>query len=103
MDATTSQKLLSFIDAFLSYNQILMHLDDQEKTSFITEGGIYCYKGMPFGLKSGGPTYQRLVNKIFASLIERTMEVYIDDMHIKSLQVSDHISHLQECFQLLNS
>ena len=45
------------MDAFSGYNQILMHKDDQEKTSFITERGTYCYKVMPFGLKNAGATY----------------------------------------------
>ena len=48
VDATTGHELLSFIDAFSSYNQILMHPNDQEKIAFITERGIFCYKVMPF-------------------------------------------------------
>ena len=58
VDATAGHELLSFMDAFSRYNQILMHPDDQEKTAFITERGIYCYKVMPFGLKNAGATYQ---------------------------------------------
>ena len=85
VDATVGHELLSFIDAFLGYNQILMHPDDQEKTAFITERGIFYYKVMPFGLKNAGATYQRLVNKIFTDYLGDTMEVYIDDMLIKSL------------------
>ena len=46
------------MDSFSGYNQILMHPDDQEKTAFITERGIFCYKVMPFGLKNAGATYQ---------------------------------------------
>jgi hypothetical protein len=53
------------MDAFLGYNQIHMDETDQEKTSFITDRGLYCYKMMPFGLKMAGATYQRLVNKMF--------------------------------------
>ena len=85
VDATAGHEMLSFMDAFSGYNQILMHPDDQEKTSFITERGIFCYKVMPFGLKNAGATYQRLVNKMFHDLLGRTMEVYIDDMLVKSL------------------
>ena len=59
-------ELLSFMDAFSSYNQILMNPEDQEKMSFITERGTYCYKVMPFGLKNVGATYQRLVDKMFS-------------------------------------
>ena len=62
MDATAGHSLLSFIDAYLGYNQIRMHPADEEKTSFITDQGTYCYKVMPIGLKNAGATYQRLVN-----------------------------------------
>lgn len=57
--------LLSFINAFSCYNQIVIYPSDQEKTSFITSQGLYCYKVMSFGLKNVGATYQRLVNKLF--------------------------------------
>ena len=58
-------KFLSFMDAFSVYNQIKMDEADQEKTSFITSQGLFCYKVMPFGLKNAGATYQRLVNHMF--------------------------------------
>ncbi|WZZ51293.1 hypothetical protein YC2023_051400 [Brassica napus] len=87
-----------FMDVFSGYNQILMHPEDQEKTSFMTSRGIYCYKVIPFGLKNAGSTYERLVNMMFADQIGRTMEVYIDDMLVRSLEVEDHISHLQQAF-----
>ncbi|KAK0592135.1 hypothetical protein LWI29_013906 [Acer saccharum] len=76
VDATTGHELLSFMDAYSSYNQILMHPNDQEKTAFVTERGIFCYKVIPFGLKNEGTTYQRLVNKMFAKMLGSTMEVY---------------------------
>ncbi|CAL9011755.1 unnamed protein product, partial [Prunus brigantina] len=62
VDSTAGHELLSFMDAYSGYNQILMHLPDQENTSFITDRGPYCYKVMPFDLKNAGATYQRLVN-----------------------------------------
>lgn len=101
VDATAGHQLMSFMDAFSGYNQILMHLDDQEKTSFMTSRDIYCYKVMPFGLKNADSTYQRLVNMMFADQIGQTMEVYIDDMLVKSLEAEDHISHLQQAFTTL--
>ena len=58
---------------------------DQEKTSFVTSQGLFCYKVMPFGLKNAGATYQRLMNKMFARQIGRNVEVYVDDMLVKSL------------------
>ena len=65
MDSIVGHQLLSFMDAFLGYNRILMDEADQEKTSFITSQGLFCYKVMPFGLKNAGATYQRLVNHMF--------------------------------------
>ena len=91
------------MDAFAGYNQIMMNLDDREKTAFITNRGTYCYRVMPFSLKNAGATYQRLVNRMFSKQLGKTMEVYIDDMLVKSLQAKDHVSHLEECFVQLNS
>ena len=65
MDAASGNQLLNFMDAYSEYNQILMHIPDQEHTSFITDRGLYCYKVMPFGLKNARVTYQRLVNMMF--------------------------------------
>ena len=88
------------MDVFLGYHQIKMHLPDMEKISFITERGLYYYKVMPFGVKNAVTTYQKLVNKMFKEMIGKTMEVYIDDMLIKSLKATDHIAHLEEVFDV---
>ena len=103
VDATAGHELLSFMDAFSSYNQISMDPDDQEKTSFVTAQGTYCYRVMPFGLKNKGATYQRLVNRMFQKQIGTSMEVYIDDMLVKSTTAEFHIAHLSEAFQILRS
>ena len=66
VDSTARHQLLSFVDAFSGYNQIRMDESDQEKTSFVTNQGLFCYKVMPFGLKNAESTYQRLMNKMFA-------------------------------------
>jgi len=101
IDATTEHELMHFLDAYSRYNQIKMNPEDQEKTSFITNFGTYCYNVMPFGLKNVGATYQWLVNKKFEKQIGKTMEVYIDDMLVKSLNAGDHLKHLQETFDIL--
>ena len=80
VDATASHELLNFMDAFSGYNQISMDLSNQEKTSFITGQGTYCYRVMPFRLKNAGATYQRLVNKMFQKQIGASMKIYVDDM-----------------------
>lgn len=65
VDASLGFQVLSFMDAFSRYNQISIHPDDQEHTSFIIEECTYCYTDIPFGLKNAGATYQRFMSKIF--------------------------------------
>ena len=101
VDASAGHRILSFLDAFSEYHQIPMHPPDVEKTAFITPCRLYCYNAMPFGLKKAGATYQRLVTKIFRPLIGKTMEVYIDDMLVKSKEHPDHMKHLQETFEMI--
>ncbi|XP_074352084.1 uncharacterized protein LOC141691245 [Apium graveolens] len=101
VDVTAGHALLSFMDAYSGYNQIPIYEPDQEHTSFITDRGLYCYIGMPFGLINVGATYQRLVNKIFKRLIEKTMEVYVDDILVKSKKTENHRADLPEMFHIL--
>ena len=56
---------------------------------------------MPFGMKNAGATYQRLVNKIFSRQIGRNMEVYVDDMLVKSKEEDTHLDDLKETFATL--
>ena len=94
VDSTTRHQLLSFMDAFSGYNQIKMEETDQEKNSFVTSQGLFCYKVMPFGLKNIGVTYQILMNKMFVHQIGRNMQVYIDDILVKSVREDDQLSNL---------
>ena len=75
--------------------------ENQEKTVFITSQGLYCYKVMPFGLKNIGATYQRLVNKMFSKQIGRNMEMYVDDMLVKSKEEIAYLDNLKETFTTL--
>ena len=76
---------------------------DQEKTFFITNQGLFCYKVMLFVLKNDGATYQRLMNKMFVHQIRRNIQVYVDDMLVKSLHEDDHLGDLHETFNTLRS
>ncbi|RVW25892.1 Retrovirus-related Pol polyprotein from transposon 17.6 [Vitis vinifera] len=69
----------------------------------MTPHGLYCYKVMLFGLKNAGATYQRLMTKIFKSLIGRTVEIYIDDIVVKIKTWSEHAMHLEETFRLMRA
>ncbi|XP_028556944.1 uncharacterized protein LOC110115884 [Dendrobium catenatum] len=101
VDTTSGHQMLSFMDAYSSYNQIKMNPTDEEAPAFQTDRGLYCYRVMPFRLKNAGATYHRLMNKVFKTLIGRNMEVYVDDMLVKSLEKSQYISDLEQCFRLL--
>ena len=101
VDSIAGHKLLMFIDALLGYNQIKMAEEDQEKTTFFTSQGLYCYKIMPFRLKNARATYQRLVNRIFRKQIGRNVEVFMDDMLVKSKEELTHLDDLKETFAML--
>ncbi|GJR12106.1 hypothetical protein Tco_0794758 [Tanacetum coccineum] len=73
-----------FLAAYKGYHQIKMAKEDEEKTTFITSQWIFCYSKMSFRLKNAGATYQRLVDKAFQKQIGQNLEVYVDDLVIKS-------------------
>nr|KYP41524.1 Retrovirus-related Pol polyprotein from transposon 17.6 [Cajanus cajan] len=98
VDGASGNALLSFLDAYSGYNQIMMHPPDKVHTSFITDHANYCYRVMPFGLKNAGATYQRLMYKVFQQQIGRNMEVYVDDMVVKTTSAADHAADLAEVF-----
>ena len=101
VDSTAGHRLLTFMNTFSSYNQIMMDEDDQKKTSFITSQGLFYYKVMPFGLKNAEATYQRLMNKMFHNQIEQNVELYIDDMLVKTKDKENHLDDLEETFKTL--
>ena len=103
VDATVGHPWMSFLDAFQDYHQIPLALDDQEKTSFATPIGNYHYKVMPFSLKNARSTYQRIMTRMFESLLEKNIEIYIDDMVVKSTVVSKHLGDLRVIFEILRS
>ncbi|XP_075499379.1 uncharacterized protein LOC142537770 [Primulina tabacum] len=101
VDSTSGCKLLSFMDAYQGYHQISLAKEDQDKASFITSGGTFCYVVMPFGLKNARATYQRLMKRVFEKQLGRNVEVYVDDILGKSKEVADFISDLEETFATL--
>ncbi|KAL2240234.1 UNVERIFIED_CONTAM: Retrovirus-related Pol polyprotein from transposon [Sesamum indicum] len=103
VDSTAGCALFSMMDAYQGYHQIFMAKGDAEKTAFVTEKEVYCYDVMPFGLKNAGATYQRLVNRMFKDHIGSTMEVYVDDMLVKSKKEDDHLTNLRTAFDIMRS
>jgi len=98
VDGAVGNKVLSFLDAYSGYNQIPMAASDMNKTAFITDNANYFYRVMPFGLKNAGATYQRLMDKVFSHLMGQCVEVYVDDMVVKSPSHHQHAQDLSAVF-----
>ena len=88
--------MMSFMDGFSGYNQIKMAPKDMTKTSFTTEWGIYCYTAMPFGLKNAGATYQRMATTLLHDMMHNEVEVYVNNMIVKSKDRESHTMHLRK-------
>src|SRR5688572_16952001 len=96
----SGNRIISFLDGNAGYNQIFMAEEDASKTTFICPGfiGLFEWVVMTFGLKNAGATYQRAMNLIFHELLGNTVEVYIDDIVVKSAEFSSHIADLRKAF-----
>ena len=92
VDATTGYNRMSFLDAYSGYNQIPMNPEDRVHTTFVTQNGLL------FGLKNVGATNECLMNKMFTKQFGRIIEVYIDDMVIKSKEADQYLRDIDECY-----
>ena len=101
VDAMYGHPRMSFLDAFQGYHQIALAPEDQENTAFISPDANYHYIVMPFRLKNAGATYQRIMTRMFRDKIRCMVEVYINDMVMKSKQEGRHIEDLQGTFKVL--
>ena len=101
VDNCAKHKIQSFVDYYAGYHQILKDEKDAEKTSFTTPWGTYCYRVMPFGLKNAGATYMRAMTTIFHDMMHKEVEVYVDDVIIKSRMQIDHVRDLRNFFERL--
>ena len=101
VDATYGHPMMSFLDAFQGYHQIALTAEDQEKITLISPDTNYHYIVIPFGLKNAGAIYQRMMTRMFQDKIGWMVEVYIDDMVVKSKREAQHIEDLQRVFEVL--
>ena len=95
-------ELLCFLDAYSGYRQISMCIEDEEKTTFVTPFGVYCYIKMPFGMKNASSTYQKCVHIVLEGQIGRNVEAYIKNIVVKSKSKGDLITDLKETFNNLH-
>jgi hypothetical protein len=101
INAATGNKILSFMDGNAGYNLIFMAPEDIHKTAFRVPGavGLFEYVVMTFGLKNEGATYQRAMNYIYHDLIGKLVEIYIDDLVVKSTSTGGHLEDLRQVFE----
>ena len=101
VDSTTNNELLSFMNGFSGYNLMLIAIDDISKAAFRCPGSLGTFEWLvtPFGLKNAGATYQRAMNAIFHDMLGHHMEIYIDDIVVKSKKVIRHVNHLRKSFE----
>lgn len=90
---------MSFLDGFFGYNQVMVHPDDQLKTTFRTKWGTYAYQKIPFGLINVGATFQRAMDIAFKGLVKKSMIIYLDDITVYSKKRKNHLRDLKQIFQ----
>jgi hypothetical protein len=90
--------MYSFLDGFSGYNQIRMAEEDQEKTAFVTEWGVFVAVVMMFGLKTAPATFQRIIMKIFEEYILGFMQVFLDDFAVFGT-CKVHLQHVDLCLK----
>jgi hypothetical protein len=97
IDSASGNMVISILDSSVGYNQIFMAKEDVSKTAFRCPGfvGIFKWVVISFGLKNVGATYQRAMNLIFHDLLGVLMEVYIDDVVVKSVGFEEHMTNLK--------
>jgi hypothetical protein len=101
INSTAGCDLLCFLDFYSGYHQIAVKDEDQEKTSFITLFGAYCYTTMSFGLKNVGATYQRTIQACVKKQLNKSVEAYVDDVVVKTRNSDTLIIDLEETFASL--
>jgi hypothetical protein len=101
IDSMAGCDLLCFLDSYSRYHQISIKEEDQEKTTFITPFGAYCYTTMSFGLKNASATYQRAIQACFKRQLNKNIKAYVDDMVVKTRNSDMLIAYLEETFASL--
>ena len=89
---------ISMLDGFFGYNQVFVHLDDKDKTTFTTPWGTFMYSKMPFGLLNVGSTFQRALDIAFLEEKDKFVVIYLDDITVYSKYDEKHLQHLERIF-----
>jgi len=98
VDSAAGCEMMALLDCISGYHQIWLRREDEEKTSFITPFGTYCYVRMPEGLKNAGPTFCRMTKATFKDQVGRNIFTYVDDVVVASKKRASHTQDLAETF-----
>eukprot|EP00253_Pinus_taeda_P009480 PITA_09480 len=98
LQKVSGAKVMSFLDVFLGFNQVVVHPDDQEKTAFTTPWGTFMYAKIPFGLMNARATFQRAMDLAFVGKKDKFVLIYLDVITVYSSSHQDHLQHLKKVF-----
>jgi hypothetical protein len=101
VDSTSGCDLLSFIDAYSGFHQIKMAKVDRKHTAFVTVDGLYCYVVMPYRLLNALPTFAHAMNITLGDLVRDIVEVYVDDIVVKTRESNSLLENLAQVFDKL--
>ena len=101
LDTFGKAKYFTTLDLTCGYWHVEVKPEDRKKTAFITNEGLYEFNVMPFGLTNAPATFQRLMNKIFRSHINKFLVIYLDDTNIFSETFEEHLQHLKITFDII--
>ena len=96
LERVSGHPFYCFLDGYSGYFQIEIDLEDQEKTTFTCPFGTFAYRRMPFGLCNAPATFQRCMLSIFSDMVERIMEVFMDDITVYGSSYEECLLHLEE-------
>jgi hypothetical protein len=92
-------QMMSMLDGFSGYNQIMVHPDDREKITFTTPWGMFMYAKMSFDLMNAGATLQREMDIAFTDEKEKFIMIYLDDIIVYSASDKQHLKHPEKVFE----
>lgn len=99
LQIVNGSQMMSFLDGYSEYNQVMVDEEDRLKIAFTTKWGTFAYSRMPFGLINAGATFQRAMDFAFKGLVGKSIIIYMDDLIVYSKDVDDHPQHLRQIFQ----
>ena len=100
LDRLAGSNYFCFLDGYSGYNQIAIHPDDQEKTTFTCPFGTFAFRRMPFGLCNAPATFQRCMTAIFSDFLGDSLEVFMDDFSVFENDFETCLSHLTNILEV---